>query len=163
MNTPNYLKAIALFVAFIPNISFGQLSAETTADFSDPDTTSVEPSSSKGKEYNAKVLEVKKMTRYSLGFVVDLPSINAVLTYMSDDLGVDISNVEQLNDPTWDPEAFSTSNFKVTKDEYGDYEVVVRYYPPSNPMEVENVADIQRSSREQCSEAIEQLKQDQVK
>lgn len=152
---------IILAVALFPFISLSQDSSEPETQIS---VTHEEVAKPEATEVEAKVQvsEIKKMTRYSIGFVVDVPTINDVLTYMSDDLGIDIQDAEQMNDSNWNPTTFTTRNYEVVKTETGAYEVKVRFYPPADPMSIENVEGIQKQSRILRTAAIEQLKADQV-
>jgi hypothetical protein len=155
---PN-IKSILVVLSILPFFSFGQLSAGTTNDYSEPENETEDPTAEALSETSAKVLEVKKMTRYSLAFVVDLPSIEHVLTYMSENLGVDTQEADAVNDPNWNSSSLATRNFEVVQDESGAFEVKVRFYPPVDPMNAE-VVGIQRKSRLQCWEAFKQLKAD---
>lgn len=138
---------IIIALAIFPFVSFGNVGE------GEPES----PSSSQ-----PKVSNVKKMSRYSLAFDVDLPTVADVLTYMSQDLGIQIQEVEELNDPNWNPSALDTRNFKVSQNENGVYEVQVRFYPPVDPMSVENVGSVQRDSRVLCTETIELLKSEVI-
>lgn len=119
------------------------------------------PTKSKSKS-QVNVSNVKKMTRYSLAFEVDLPTVADVLTYISEDLGIQIQDIEEVNDPNWNPSSLDARNFKVEQNENGTFEVQVRFYPPVDPMSVENVGSVQRDSRLLCTETVELLKSEKV-
>jgi len=153
------MKLMAATLSLLPLASFGQLNAGTTD--SESGNKTVEPSETPTTEKSAKVLKVKKMTRYSLRFVVDMPSIYDVLTYMSENLGVAIENAKQLEETGINTNALATRNFEVFQNENGDFEVKVRFYPPVDPMSAE-VEGIQKKSRLRCANALDQLKADAV-
>ena len=150
MTLSNRLVVI-LALAIFPFASFGQ---ETfiSDDFG----------SGSGAQPKAQVSNIKKMTRYSVGFSVDLPTMNDVLTYLSEDLGFTIHDLDQMNDPNWNPTSWTTRNCEVVQNEDGEFVVKMKFYPPVNPMEVEDVSSVQKDSRLLCLETIEQLKADEI-
>ncbi|MFK7783556.1 MAG: hypothetical protein AB8B56_00495 [Crocinitomicaceae bacterium] len=161
MKITNTLPNIKLIIATLlcaPFFTFGQLSAEAPNDFSEIEDETVK-TTEEASAISAKVLDVKKMTRYSLAFVVELPSIGDVLTYMNENLGVDTQEADAVNDPNWSSNACTTRNFEVIQNDNGEFEVKVRFYPPADPINAE-VQGIQRKSRIMCWEAFQQLKAD---
>ena len=152
---------IILAIALIPFHSMSQDNSGPQAEIFVAQDEVSKPESHE-VESNVQVSEIKKMTRYSIGFVVDVPTMNDVLVYMNNDLGIEIQADEQMNDPNWNPTSCSTRNYQVVQNENGAYEVKVRFYPPADPMSIENVDGIQRKSKILRSAALEQLKADQV-
>ena len=152
---------IILAIALLPFASISQDSAEPIVTVVDPESETSDPEAAP-EETQVQVSDIKKMTRYSLGFVIDLPSMDDVLTFMNTSLGVDIQEADHTNDPNWDASSLVTRNFQVTETENGEYEVKVRFYPPVDPMSVENVGGIQKESRIKCAAAIEKLKAKQI-
>lgn len=174
-NTLSNIALIILTVVLSPFISSANNNVEAIVpticsietvieDSFDIEESEVDVLKSEEPKTQARVTEIKKLSRHSIAFVVDMPTITHVLTYLSEDLGVQIQDDEQMDDPSWNPSAWSTRNLELRKNENGAYSVNVRFYPLVDPgMSNDDVVEAQKKAQLLKKSAIAQLKSDEVK